>query len=113
MIDPLNIILAITLGILLILEIWNYGKFITAANNLNNLGIAMQEAFKGVSVDIVAVNNVLEDIGDKVDELDGATDILNSNDALIETYLTLFADALAIDPNRLSRIGTLKFPEAE
>lgn len=106
------IILGVGLGLLWLLEIWNYRKFIAAAEALNTLANNMQEAFKGVAQDIVLVNNSLTNVDSRMDVYDDITTDLNSNDALIAVYLDLFRDALDIDPDKLSRVGKLKFPKA-
>jgi len=110
MMDTINQILFTGFIFLLALEIWSYRRYVTAANALTTLGTAMQGAFEGVSKDVGSVNEVLTLLNLRVERLDEATDTLNSNDALIEIYLNLFRDALGLEADKLSRIGTLNFP---
>lgn len=104
-------IIAVILIIVLLIEIWSYGRYVKSAEALTNLGLAMQEVFKGVSTDIEAVNQQLTLVSIRADRNDEVTDILNKNDALIEVYLNLFRDALGLEADQLNRIGTLKHPD--
>lgn len=110
-IEQLNGIMLVVLAAAILWEIRGYYKFIQAANQLNILGTAVQAAFEGVVKDIATVNQELTVTSLRSDRNDEAIDILNQNDAVIEIYLNLFRDALSIEADKLSRVGTIKHPD--
>jgi len=111
--EIINWMLTSGLIVLLILEIRGYYEYTQAVKQLNTYGTALQLAFEGVVKDISGVNNELLIINTRADRNDEAIEVLNSNDAVIELYLNLFRDALSIEADKLSRVGTLKHPEAK
>lgn len=89
----------------------SYERYVKAANDLVVLGESIEKAFEGVVAEISKVNSNVNLMLLQNERTDEAIEVLNSNDAVIELYLNLFRDALGIKADKLSRVGTINYPE--